>query len=221
MDRQGTEVSSNGEAKRGTGRQRQRIDSLSSGNAKKGIAVQRQSVAARRRDLQRNGIAMNRRAGAWRGKEKRSRGIAKCRDGDAERIVAKQGQGIDQRRNGRDQGKPMIRHKYNELFQKWWSISPMRGCKADAEREWLKKDITADDMDFMVDAIRWQMEEYLKQNDDWRYFPHLYRWIRDKHYDNEKPRGKKDCDCGAPFAEGHKYSMIEGVKKYKCPTCRS
>ena len=96
----------------------------------------------------------------------------------------------------------------------------MRGCKADAEREWLKKDITADDMDFMVDAIRWQMEEYLKQNDDWRYFPHLYRWIRDYWYDNERPKGKKDCACGARYVPDGTFKHGNDGR-YKCPACRS
>ncbi len=51
----------------------------------------------------------------------------------------------------------------------------------------------------------------------------LQTWINNQCWTEEAEQNSdgRDCvDCHAPYAEGHKYQIIEDVKVWRCPTCR-
>ena len=63
----------------------------------------------------------------------------------------------------------------------------------------------------------------VKQGEWQASWKNLQTWINNQCWTEEAEQNSdgRDCvDCHAPYAEGHLFSMVKGVKKYKCPTCR-
>ncbi|KKM02079.1 hypothetical protein LCGC14_1788010 [marine sediment metagenome] len=63
----------------------------------------------------------------------------------------------------------------------------------------------------------------VKQGEWQASWKNLQTWINNQCWTEEGEQNSdgRDCvDCHAPYAEGHKYQIIEGVKVWRCPTCR-
>jgi len=74
----------------------------------------------------------------------------------------------------------------------------------------------------VYNQIRWRLDCNGEWRPPWKNFK---AWLAGRHWEDvlSVSDGEKDCvDCGAPYAEGHKFGINQRTraKEYKCETCR-
>jgi hypothetical protein len=78
-----------------------------------------------------------------------------------------------------------MRQIYSENFAEFWSHYPRHTGKGDAWKAFQKLAPSESDVQQMIDALAWQVEQPHWRKDGGQYIPYAGRWLRARQWEDE------------------------------------
>ena len=110
--------------------------------------------------------------------------------------------------------------EYSDEFKSFWQVYPKKTGQDAAWRAWGK--IPAHHYQLAIDKAK-EYAGYVADKET-NYIKHPSTWINSGCWKDviEKKVDSKACvDCAKPYQAGHKYSIVNRIKQYRCKECRN